>query len=138
MSRTRALEALTALDVFPNLRRFGLRPRSPAWDKKREWVPIGHLHKTVDGASFQGSQMSTIFSDLGVLAYAGCSAQQTRRIGDILRDVIGAGGPGLLRIITGQAGATSLVALPPVELDPKKDLLPHAVAGEDEERVRSR
>jgi hypothetical protein len=38
--------------------------------------------------------MLSLYHDLGVLVFAGCSPKQTDRIGDILRQIVGWGGPG--------------------------------------------
>jgi hypothetical protein len=38
--------------------------------------------------------MLSLYHDLGVLVFAGCDPKQTDRIGDILRQVVGWGGPG--------------------------------------------
>ncbi|PNY27397.1 Uncharacterized protein TCAP_02668 [Tolypocladium capitatum] len=77
-----------ALQVFPTLRRFPeLRPRRQAE------VPIGCGAGAVDAHAAQQSVLH-LYHDLGVLVFAGATPRQTRRIGDVVRQVVAWGGPG--------------------------------------------
>ncbi|KAL7942833.1 hypothetical protein V8C42DRAFT_140642 [Trichoderma barbatum] len=76
-----------ALQVFPTLTRFAIRPRRLAE------VPIGGPASTVSAKALQQSAIH-LFHDLGVLVFAGCSVREVRRIGDVLREVVAMGGQG--------------------------------------------
>ncbi|EFY92037.1 hypothetical protein MAC_01985 [Metarhizium acridum CQMa 102] len=84
MSKTRLAPAL---QVFQTLQRYPvIRPR------RLPDVPIGCASRVSAQAARQS--MLSLYHDLGVLVFAGCSAAQTERIGDILRQVVRWGGPG--------------------------------------------
>ncbi|KOS21950.1 hypothetical protein ESCO_001658 [Escovopsis weberi] len=78
-----------ALEVFPTLAKF------PALNPRRlHQIPIGC--RGGEDASLADLRRSAlhIYHDLGVLVFAGCSAAQVHRIGDVLRQVVTWGGPG--------------------------------------------
>ncbi|KND87459.1 hypothetical protein TOPH_07933 [Tolypocladium ophioglossoides CBS 100239] len=80
-----------ALQVFPTLQRFpALRPRRQAE------VPIGCGTRGATAVDAFAAQQSVLhlYHDLGVLVFAGATPQQTRRIGDIVRQVVAWGGLG--------------------------------------------
>ncbi|KAH0521938.1 hypothetical protein TsFJ059_005868 [Trichoderma semiorbis] len=76
-----------ALQVFPTLTRFALRPRRLAE------VPIGGPSNSVSAQALQQSAIH-LYHDLGVLVFAGCSVREVSRIGDVLREVVALGGQG--------------------------------------------
>lgn len=80
-----------ALEVFPTLQRFrAVLPR------RLSEIPIGcAARNSVETRHLQESVLH-LYHDLGVLSFAGCSAAQARRIGDILQQVVAWGGPGAL------------------------------------------
>lgn len=87
-----------ALQVFQTLQRYPIiRPR------RQPDVPIGCVSPSLSAQAAQQSILS-LYHDLGVLVFAGCSASQTERIGDILRQVVNWGGPGgaITSLTTGQ------------------------------------
>jgi hypothetical protein len=103
---------LTALEVFPTLARYkAFRPR-------RANPPIGNTDLKVD-PRLQDDQsnshkskldgradtFSHLYHDLGVLAFAGCTAAQTERIGSILQRVVAWGGPAHLTALIRDAGS---------------------------------
>ncbi|KAH6975347.1 hypothetical protein BKA56DRAFT_675386 [Ilyonectria sp. MPI-CAGE-AT-0026] len=81
-----------ALRVFPTLKRFtpNLQPR---------WLidipPGGPL----PGVRSDGS-ISSVYDDLGVIAFAGASVKQATRIGTLLEKVVSIGGPSVMRSAT--------------------------------------
>ncbi|POR31549.1 Uncharacterized protein TPAR_08268 [Tolypocladium paradoxum] len=89
-----------ALQVFPTLRRFpALRPRRQAE------VPIGCSGRdAVDAHAAQRSVLH-LYHDLGVLVFAGATPRQTRRIGDMVRQVVAWGGLGGAAARMGGEGA---------------------------------
>ncbi|KAK4065447.1 hypothetical protein Trihar35433_7567 [Trichoderma harzianum] len=76
-----------ALQVFPTLTRFAIRPRRLAE------VPIGGPTTSVSAQALQQSAIH-LYHDLGVLVFAGCSVREVSRIGDVLREVVALGGQG--------------------------------------------
>ncbi|KAL7907793.1 hypothetical protein GGI35DRAFT_67598 [Trichoderma velutinum] len=76
-----------ALQVFPTLTRFAIRPRRLAE------VPIGGPASSVSAQALQQSAIH-LYHDLGVLVFAGCSVREVNRIGDVLRQVVALGGQG--------------------------------------------
>lgn len=102
---SKAIARLSALEVFPTLARYpAFNPRKP------DRVRIGFLpgkDKTerrdekdhpllLEQAHAEG--VSSLYHDLGVLAFAGCSAAHTKRIGDILERVAAWGGAASLKV----------------------------------------
>lgn len=91
---------LSALEVFPTLRRLpGFQPRIP------RKVPIGfrprpgflkalrHAKKTPQqGEKIAVAGLTTLYHDLGVLAFDGCNTTQIEQIGTILQRVMAWGG----------------------------------------------
>lgn len=104
------MRRLSALDVFPTLKRY------PAfWPRVPDIVPIGfRLSQTKDEKAKGHAEvreatpkdykrethlskgLRTLYSDLGVLAFAGCTTAQTERIGAILKEVMRWGCPARL------------------------------------------
>ncbi|EHK19624.1 uncharacterized protein TRIVIDRAFT_76984 [Trichoderma virens Gv29-8] len=76
-----------ALQVFPTLTRFAIRPRRLAE------VPIGGPASSVSAKALQQSAIH-LYHDLGVLVFAGCSVREVRRIGDVLKEIVALGGQG--------------------------------------------
>ncbi|KAL7929840.1 hypothetical protein V8C35DRAFT_172314 [Trichoderma chlorosporum] len=76
-----------ALQVFPTLTRFALRPRRLAE------IPIGGPAGSVSAKALQQSAIH-LYHDLGVLVFAGSSVREVQRIGDVLREVVALGGQG--------------------------------------------
>jgi hypothetical protein len=116
------MRRLSALDVFPTLKRY------PAfWPRVPDIVPIGFrpsqseakqegdqletqdlTPKRYDRRRHQATGMRTLYSDLGALAFAGCTAAQTERIGAILEEVMRWGCPTRLNKSTGLWSSRSL------------------------------
>ena len=109
------MKRLSALDVFPTLRRYpafwprvpdvapiGFRPLAPKNEIEsresalQQSIPRGYCWK-----SQQVKCLRTLYSDLGALAFAGCSAAQTERIGAILQEVVRWGDPARMEQSTG-------------------------------------
>ncbi|KFH40370.1 hypothetical protein ACRE_089630 [Hapsidospora chrysogenum ATCC 11550] len=89
-----------ALQVFPLLRRYPtIRPRRLAA------VPPGNTNPVDDANSIQ-TCIRHIYHDLGVLAYAGCSDDQIRRVGDLIARVVNSGGPGAMITMLEWTGRT--------------------------------
>ncbi|KAL7955967.1 hypothetical protein V8C34DRAFT_230027 [Trichoderma compactum] len=76
-----------ALQVFPTLTRFAVRPRRLAE------VPIGGPASSVSAQALQQGAIH-LYHDLGVLVFAGCSVREVNRIADVLREVVALGGQG--------------------------------------------
>ncbi|PTB63445.1 hypothetical protein BBK36DRAFT_1126886 [Trichoderma citrinoviride] len=77
-----------ALQVFPTLTRFALRPRRLAE------IPIGGPSTPQISAKALQQSAIHLYHDLGVLVWVGCSVDQVRRIGDVLKQVVAWGGQG--------------------------------------------
>ncbi|KAL6854469.1 hypothetical protein J3F83DRAFT_718783 [Trichoderma novae-zelandiae] len=77
-----------ALQVFPTLTRFSLRPR------RLTEIPIGGPSASQISAKALQQSAIHLYHDLGVLVFAGCSVPEVRRIGDVLREVVNWGGQG--------------------------------------------
>ncbi|EGR46324.1 uncharacterized protein TRIREDRAFT_109958 [Trichoderma reesei QM6a] len=77
-----------ALQVFPTLARYALRPRRLAE------IPIGGPSTPQISAKALQQSAIHLYHDLGVLVWVGCSVDQVRRIGDVLRQVVAWGGQG--------------------------------------------
>ncbi|KAL7808646.1 hypothetical protein V8C26DRAFT_279940 [Trichoderma gracile] len=77
-----------ALQVFPTLTRYALRPRRLAE------IPIGGPSAPQISAKALQQSAIHLYHDLGVLVWVGCSVEQVRRIGDVLRQVVAWGGQG--------------------------------------------
>lgn len=70
----------------------------------RRWktVPIGGFRRNPGLRQIQDS-VATLYHDLGVLVFAGSSASQTQRIGDIIQKIVEWGGPGAtVSMLTGR------------------------------------
>lgn len=77
-----------AFAIFPNLRRFkGLTPRSMTWT-----IPPGNDREPLFADKLRSVQY--VYHDLGVLVYGGCTKEQIRTIGDIIKTIVVARGPG--------------------------------------------
>lgn len=99
-----------ALRIFPVLRRWNLKPRIASIypiggkptdkDKKRE--PSDR-----DKTTAVARTMSTIYHDLGVIAFDGCTFAQTQKIGDILAQIVFMGGPAAIMSRCRPTGASA-------------------------------
>ncbi|KAL6879837.1 hypothetical protein HDV57DRAFT_517915 [Trichoderma longibrachiatum] len=78
-----------AFQVFPALTRYAaLRPRRLAE------IPIGGPSAPQISAKALQQSAIHLYHDLGVLVWVGCSVEQVRRIGDVLKQVVAWGGQG--------------------------------------------
>lgn len=84
------MRAPPALKAFPTLVKFKtLYPRT------NQFIPIAHTGKPTNRQNVIEA-LGHIYSDLGVLAFAGADYRQTDRIGGIVKRLVDFGGPGKL------------------------------------------
>ncbi|KAK0392033.1 hypothetical protein NLU13_1531 [Sarocladium strictum] len=91
----------TARDIFPTLQRY-----KAFWPRRADRLPIGFQHNWYpiifgwdERKRFVSDQMAALYHDLGVLVFAGCTARQTQRIGNILKVIVARGGLAHMRVL---------------------------------------
>lgn len=92
-----------AVRVFPVLKKWGLKTR----DVPLYPIGCGVSQKTLDALGTHERQKCvsinarSLYHDLGVVAFDGCTYQQTQRIGQILAGTVALGGPAGLAAMSG-------------------------------------